>query len=153
MKTDLIELMKGKSLKSQIYNSISKNKISHVGKLLKQALNTQLSHHSGPKYIDLKSEITEVKTEYSSPPLKETHSFKNFSKSVNESWNDYHHKSSSRMKANECKSGEKNNKYTFSKSKSKSKEKCRSLILKKSGLCGEKVVKNISRSQLLAVSK
>jgi hypothetical protein len=55
MKTDLIELMKGKSLKSQIYNSISKNKISHVGKLLKNTLNTQLSHQSANKYIDVKS--------------------------------------------------------------------------------------------------
>jgi hypothetical protein len=55
MKTDLIELMKGKSLKSQIYNSLSKNKISHVGKLLKNTLNNQLSHQSGNKYIDLKS--------------------------------------------------------------------------------------------------
>lgn len=105
MKTDLIELMKGKSLKSQIYNSLSKNKISHVGKLLKNTLNTQLSNQSGHKYIDLKSEITEIKTEYSSPPLKETHSLKNFSKSVNESWNDNHHKSSSRMKINDCRSG------------------------------------------------
>ena len=55
MKTDLIELLKGKSLKSQIYNSISKNKISHVGKLLKNTLNTQLLHQSANKYIDLKS--------------------------------------------------------------------------------------------------
>lgn len=96
--------MKGKSLKSQIYNSLSKNKISRVGKLLKNTLNTQLSHQSGHKYIDLKSEITEIKTEYSSPPLKEAHSFKNFSKSVNESC-DHHHKSSSRMKINDCRSG------------------------------------------------
>lgn len=62
MKTDLIDIMKGKSLKSQIYNSISKNKISNVGKLLKNALNSQLGHQSAPRYIDLKSEITEVKT-------------------------------------------------------------------------------------------
>ena len=101
MKTDLIELMKGKSLKSQIYNSLSKNKILHVGKLLKN----KLSNQSANKYIDLKSEITEIKTEYISPPLKETHSLKNFSKSVNESWNDNHHKSSSRMKINDCRSG------------------------------------------------
>ena len=50
MKTDLADIIKGKGLKSQIYNSISKGKSAQVGKLLKTPY-----HPRPPTYIDLKS--------------------------------------------------------------------------------------------------
>jgi hypothetical protein len=43
MKADL-DLMKGKTLKNLIYSTISKNKLSTVGKLLRNTLKTNFAH-------------------------------------------------------------------------------------------------------------
>ena len=62
MKQDLAELLRGKTLRSHIYNSISHNKLATVGRLLRNTLNPNHTHKTEINFIDLKSEITGMKT-------------------------------------------------------------------------------------------
>lgn len=77
MKQDLVELLRGTNLKSEIYKTISRHKFGSTTRL-RHTLNTH-----GPQYLDFKSEDAGIRTEMGSPGSKTELSLQKLSKSVN----------------------------------------------------------------------
>lgn len=80
MKKDLVELLRGNTLKSEIYNTISRHKFGSTTRL-----RHAYSNHP-QRFLDFRSEGTEIKTEMGSPAQKSEFSLQKLSKSVNETW-------------------------------------------------------------------
>jgi hypothetical protein len=79
MKTDLSELLKAPTLKSEIYKTISGSKFGSIGHLLKNSVK------KGVKYVEFASEGTEAASDIIKPTMKSNRSMKKLNSSANES--------------------------------------------------------------------
>lgn len=79
MKTDLAELLKGPSLRSQIYKTISGSKFGTVGHLLKNRVK------KGIKYVEFTSEGADCGSDFVKQKLKSNRSLKKLNSEANDS--------------------------------------------------------------------
>ena len=79
MKADLCELLKGPTLKSEIYKTISGSKFGSLGHLLKNSVK------KGVKYVEFASEGTETASDIIKPTFKTNRSMKKLNSSANDS--------------------------------------------------------------------
>jgi hypothetical protein len=79
MRSDACELLRGPTLKSEIYKTISGSKFGSIGHLLKH------STKKGVKYVEFASEGTEPASDIIKPTLKSNRSLKKLNSSGNES--------------------------------------------------------------------
>lgn len=79
MRNEVCELLRGPTLKSEIYKTISGSKFGSIGHLLKH------SAKKGVKYVEFASEGTETASDIIKPILKSNRSMKK----LNSSGNDY----------------------------------------------------------------
>jgi hypothetical protein len=107
--------MRGNTLRTEIYNSLSHHKLANTTRLLRHTLKSQL------RQSDYQSEASEMKTEMCSPALKTENSLQKMSKSVNDSWASRRDKLKSGSKSKEKIMGKDNSKKEGKAEKTKSK--------------------------------